>query len=393
MEHQVEVDYVKVFLSNSDLFKRDDSGLGDGCVSCDDSALSCNCKVGQTCKMTIRTCTNCAYYKCISASKNVGGIVGGIIGGTVFLALIVAYIVWNHKKQKRSNRFLKLEAQDKELMEVIEGGEYKDNNGIKMDTLDRKFRDNMETPPQFSKSPGESYFGDKSPRFSRKSGRRASNYRNSTNTFTSLATSALSRASNIIPIAYVPGVKVRSTSTLMNNRSIVDDVQSLDSRVNTTIGTPLSTTTAVRAVPKLVDVGKKASVKKDDVIYEDEDEDYADDRTDSASYTSSEGYRKNNPSLKTLTKSEELRKNRASIPGLTHIMEEQQDDNSAFNELISLGTDSEEEEEVIKEITRGNTPVLVKYNKSTNRPSSRILEVENDKNPINPFDDEYEYKN
>lgn len=347
------------------LFPRDD-GVADQCVSCPDTLPTCNCKPGENCRQITRTCEKCAYIECSSSglSKNVGGIAGGIVGGVIFIALVVGYLVWARKRHHKLNRLLRMEAQDKELLEVIDG-EYRDEDGqkpIRMKTLGESELNLAVSLP-----------GGQLLHFARLRALRVLQM-----TFLLMASLALSRALNIIPIAYIPGVKIRSNLTLLNNRQIVDDVQSIDLRKPTTYGSPLSTVTAVRAIPKLVDVGRKATAPlSQEVIYENDN----DSESDIGSLTSSEGYRRNNPSLKLLSEREQQEKKRKSVPGLTHIVEENDAD-----ELISLGTDSEDDEQIYN--IRGNTPQLAKYT-SKGRPSNAV-DVPGKGNPLNPFDDVFE---
>lgn len=414
-----EEEYLNIFLT-----RRDDDSI-DGCVSCPTPSPSCNCSGGKSCIMTSRTCQKCASVKCVggsssSSSKNIGGIIGGVVGGVVFLGLIIGFIVWNHKKHRKSNKFLRLEAQEKE---ILAGNGYNDGTGQGYSgNNSNEIAKEFSAPPQFGKSPGDSssiYTG-----FSKRTSRRTK--RNSAATFTSLASSALTRASNIIPIAYIPGVKVRSDSSLFSNRQVTDDVQSIASHQqnnhnNTTFGSPLSTMTAVRAVPKLVDVNK--SKLHNEVIFEsDEDEDVRtidSSHEDNANYnyhnqdhakssaSSSQQMHSRQPSFKGSLSREEVRKNRKSIPGLTHIVEPATDGLSDVNELISLGSDSDDDQSFFNRHheqygTSNNrysnassvTPDALRNRPSmNNRPSSSILlDVKVDQSPLNPFDDSFEHR-
>ncbi|KAJ6014769.1 Membrane anchor Opy2 N-terminal [Penicillium herquei] len=94
------------------LFKR--------CVTCSGSAPSCpTCESGYTCSMTSQSCTSCASTKCVASAAqtttassqpksggvNVGAIAGGVVGGVIALAVILFLIWWfaiRGKKQERA---------------------------------------------------------------------------------------------------------------------------------------------------------------------------------------------------------------------------------------------------------------------------------------------------
>ena len=145
--------------SPSRLFRR--------CVQCPPDPPSCPpCSVDETCSLTAQSCDSCATTTCVkigslpgqSAPKKstpIGPIVGGVVGGLVILAAIV-YLVYRFyfRRQRRAP--------------VWDPPEKRDQS-----TLSR---------------------GD----------------RQSTRSAHSIASTVLTRASNVIQIAYIPGVTVRS---------------------------------------------------------------------------------------------------------------------------------------------------------------------------------------
>lgn len=150
------------------------------CVKCDDTTeLQCpKCSDGTVCQFTVPVdCTQCAKSICVaddsSSTKSsgggpsIGGIVGGVVGGLVVIA-IATYLVWKYCiKPKRSEMSQTVYDQDST---TIQGSE-------KVDSASRGTR-----PP-------------------------------STHTVHSIASTVLTRASNIIQIAYIPGVTNRATPT------------------------------------------------------------------------------------------------------------------------------------------------------------------------------------
>jgi len=151
------------------------------CVLCPTLTPSCPvCPAGTKCSISIQTCETCQFTSCIadpsqttapassSASSNIGGpnvgaIAGGVIGGVLAIALLV-YLVW---------RFcIKTKRQQYEQEDWVE----------------------------FTEEPTPSEKD-----FTLRRDARAS-----THTVGSIASTVLTRASNIIQIAYIPGVTNRS---------------------------------------------------------------------------------------------------------------------------------------------------------------------------------------
>ncbi|KAJ5769508.1 hypothetical protein N7520_004067 [Penicillium odoratum] len=136
------------------LFKR--------CVSCSDSSPTCpTCETGYTCTMSTQSCESCATTKCVSSGANsspapssgpdTGAIAGGVVGGVVGLGLILFLVYWFIIRKKRQER-----------------------------------AEQQEKSSQFAAARSE---------------------RQSTQ---SIASTVLTRASNVIQIAYIPGVTNRS---------------------------------------------------------------------------------------------------------------------------------------------------------------------------------------
>lgn len=149
------------------------------CLQCPPETPACpNCPSGQTCSLLTRTCDTCASTTCISDNQasnggsnsggggpNIGAIAGGVAGGVVFI-VVISFLIWKFwfKGKRRP----------------IE--EDYDIGSEKMSTHN----------PNFGMH---------------RSGR------NSTHTVQSMASTVLTRASNIIQIAYIPGVTNRSTAS------------------------------------------------------------------------------------------------------------------------------------------------------------------------------------
>lgn len=159
------------FISTSKLFRR--------CVVCPNVTPSCpTCPKGQTCSLSIQTCNDCPSTSCIpggddasssnggaAASKshgNAGAIAGGVIGG-VFVIALATYLVYRFCIKNRRHE--------------VEADEWTEE------------QEQAEKVEQFASRRDD---------------------RASMHTVASLASTVLTRASNVIQIAYIPGVTNRS---------------------------------------------------------------------------------------------------------------------------------------------------------------------------------------
>lgn len=144
------------------------------CVECPSSTGSCpTCADGEQCQMVLQTCDACASYVCtktsssstasatataVAASKsnNAGAIAGGVVGGVVVILAVAMFLLWRFYYKPR-----------KVLKDQMTADAEKEGNPSQTNRL-------------------------------------------STETLTSLAPSNFARSSNIIPIAYIPGVTTRA---------------------------------------------------------------------------------------------------------------------------------------------------------------------------------------
>lgn len=304
----------------------------EDCVSCPPTLPTCtiNCKKNEECVLRSASCSKCAEYYCspVSSKKKsipVGGIVGGIVGGFVFLALIAGFLFYYFVYRKKRPF---LEDEDDIIMGDVDA-EYDKEGDYTISQLDSISGEQRpaagpiggQAAQQWEKPPGisaaqrpsikdrrvSSYesFTRINPRTTRGGARRMAAKRRArqkqrvqAGTYPasiasdrrSLATSLSTAASNILPIAYIPGVTVRPTKN--NTRliysheddSIFSDLNALEEA--SIVGTIRSggrseglagsgsteardrTMTAIKAQPKLVNVDR---IEEGD---EDEDEDY-----------------------------------------------------------------------------------------------------------------------
>lgn len=150
--------------------------LDKRCVTCEQGTLTCAGKVcpsNQVCVQTTQTCDACAQVICdvdpLSATPapskpNVGAIAGGVIGG-IFAIAVLTFIVWKYCLKGKRRPYTEEDIQEMDMAE--------------QEKVENDFA-------------------------SRRSARA------STHTVASMASSVLTRASNIIQIAYIPGVTNRS---------------------------------------------------------------------------------------------------------------------------------------------------------------------------------------
>ncbi|CAI4053864.1 hypothetical protein SKDZ_16G3350 [Saccharomyces kudriavzevii ZP591] len=274
----------------------------DGCVICD-SVVSCPvCASGEYCVMTSLTCDSCPSKYCAKQSdsqlsslssasassssssshdgsgERTASIVGftvGVVGGVMLIVLIALYFInkkyWKPKRQR--NKALKLEeasqnyGNNEEYYEDEDEDEDDEDNNDEDDADMRKDENyTMFSAPLVPPSlnvPGN---------------------RSSTST-------TRTRASNILPIAYIPGVtsgltadnlesKLRSSSKRQNaagdirshitlGSSILDGLDEEDDEHNLGLNRGMHHTisddnliTAIRAKPKLVQIAEEESDKE-----------------------------------------------------------------------------------------------------------------------------------
>ncbi|KAF2025716.1 hypothetical protein EK21DRAFT_93036 [Setomelanomma holmii] len=146
------------------------------CVQCEKQELTCEGKVcpsNQVCIQTTQSCDACAQVTCAvdpmasddaPSKPNVGAIAGGVIGGVAFIA-ILTFVVWKYCLKGKRRPYSEADFQEMDMQE--------------QEKVENDFA-------------------------SRRSARA------STHTVASMASSVLTRASNIIQIAYIPGVTNRS---------------------------------------------------------------------------------------------------------------------------------------------------------------------------------------
>ncbi|KAK4200706.1 hypothetical protein QBC40DRAFT_68579 [Triangularia verruculosa] len=162
-------------MSFSTLWKRQEV-----CVECNPAqqvVCPSDCTSTQICVLVAQTCRSCKKMVCQddlalmpnrSESTNVGAIAGGVVGGIAAI-VIISYLVWRFCVKKRRQQ--QPVAQDvwEDSAEHMDGGE-------------KNFAQRRD-------------------------------YRASTHTVHSIASTVLTRASNIIQIAYIPGVTNRATAS------------------------------------------------------------------------------------------------------------------------------------------------------------------------------------
>lgn len=145
------------------------------CVQCPNETPTCpDCPNGQICSLVPQSCDSCQHMLCIAnpngppsgSGTSVGAIAGGVVGGLIFVAIAVV-LMWRFHVRKRRQQ------------QEMEGWEN--------DTIAR----------HKALHPGGGFASDAA----------------STRTRGSIAQSFMSRASNIIQIAYFPGVTGRSGSS------------------------------------------------------------------------------------------------------------------------------------------------------------------------------------
>ncbi|KAK0314726.1 overproduction-induced pheromone-resistant [Friedmanniomyces endolithicus] len=166
----------------------DPRSLFPRCLQCPDTTPSCpTCPKGEICSLVPADCNTCAYMTCITnpspapsnPGPNIGAIAGGVVGGVAAIAMIV-FFVWRFWIKKRR------EQQEREGLAM---GEW-EGEEEEIDEIARQKAGHMSQERRFTAMHAQDTA--------------------STRTRGSLANSFLSRASNIIQIAYIPGVTNRN---------------------------------------------------------------------------------------------------------------------------------------------------------------------------------------
>lgn len=316
----------------------------DKCVDCPSKPNnSCpKCESGKECILAGQTCDTCAYYKCSpidggsTKSTPIGGIIGGSIGGFV-LILIVSGILY-YKFVYRKKHPVLLEEDDDILMSGIEsesdrksdytisnldsyqgdpnmapvGGVARNGNSQEK-TGTRSAAANKRISSYESFTRPKAKYNKNTRRAGGRGGARARTrvgaYLDTNSSRHSVATTmSTTNASNILPIAYIPGVTVRPTKNntrsiysyetesvfsdlnTIENASIIGDVMranqlqdanaaQADANANGSTNKD-GTMTAIKAQPKLINVDRIEEEDEDDITDE-EDDTYGDTYDDS----------------------------------------------------------------------------------------------------------------
>lgn len=297
--------------------------VANGCVACPPTSGSCpQCPTGQECVLTSRTCYECPVYKCqdIPSSNSgpsapIGGIVGGVVGGMAVLvaALVAYYLLVYRKKHPRLNEdsdgydskyemesqvgtgsgsgvadeSFSSQGEKAVLPRVRPPGALGANKNRRLSSYESFMRPprNGKRGPGNSRArggvngannasrgvrPGMARGGSSDTSFS--GGDTALSKRHSVAT-----TMSTTNASNILPIAYIPGVTIRPTKNntrsifLYDADSVFSDFTGLDNALivqERADSHAKNTMTAVKVQPRLVNVARI----DEDIAEEDEDE-------------------------------------------------------------------------------------------------------------------------
>jgi protein OPY2 len=152
------------------------------CVMCPNGSPTCpSCKSDEVCTITIGDCNTCAAATCVKTvisgstttstdandgGPNVGAIVGGVVAGVAVIAIAV-FCIWKFWLKGRRHE-------------------------VEDEWVDEDYPLEKPDGSIFTRGPGA---------------------RSSTHTVSSMASTVLTRASNIIQIAYIPGVTNRTNSS------------------------------------------------------------------------------------------------------------------------------------------------------------------------------------
>lgn len=268
------------------------------------------CAAGSECQLVAGTCKECALYTCVPAatigSDSKGSIVGGVVGGICGAALIVGVIFFFMTKSSRKRMASLSEQEDVLNMDSLNfksdvDADVYDNSAEKTDSSasGELARNQSMSNPNIAAAAGtrsassadlrrrllsyELFTRHKSKNHAAQAGRLArkqqilanANSRNMMADPASIAshrhsvatTVSTTNASNILPIAYIPGVTVRptqhNTRLLFSNDDSVDDDYLVFSDWNTIENASIvgdanvaQQATNMRANPRIVQVAR-----------------------------------------------------------------------------------------------------------------------------------------
>lgn len=282
----------------------------NGNLICPTDTAKCPvCPDNQECYQQARTSTSCAKYVCVpktpqsASSVSVGGIVGGVVGGIVVIAAL-AFVYYKFVYRKKHPRvsemamdemdadatFLATNGDDSPLGEKVDRPQALRTGLANSVTKNRRllaYESFMRPQARYTKRPSvaSSTEGSRSGSGTSTTDVRGhlrggmDGYVNSDQSKRNSVATTISttNASNILPIAYIPGVTIRPSKN--NTRSIYSyetdlifsDMNAIEnaSIVAERGANQKATMTAIRAQPKLV---KVARIDEDDELEEDDDD-------------------------------------------------------------------------------------------------------------------------
>lgn len=264
----------------------------DGCVICPSTTSLCpKCPTGQVCNQLTRTCSTCPEYVCVKSGsggtingKPIVTIAGGIVGGVVGLVVIVLaglYLYYKLVYRKKNPRTANFEMGDdpdgfgsseaKYQDSETSNGRLASSNGSRAPRSHR-----LSSYESFMRPPRHNRLSS-TPRLGVESRQTSYNELDLSKRISVATTVSTSNASNILPIAYIPGVTIRPTKNntrsiyLYDVESISSEAQGADSSLITPqlVNLPRNMMSTARPQPRLVTVTRI----DEDEEPEDEEED------------------------------------------------------------------------------------------------------------------------
>ncbi|EEQ36046.1 hypothetical protein EJF18_10184 [Clavispora lusitaniae] len=262
--------------------------------------VSCpSCPPGQECYQRARTPTSCAQYVCVNSSSNsgskvsIGGIVGGVVGGVAVAALVSFFLYYKYLYLPKRKRHADLALGDIDAAD----GEHKfeDSPSAAERPPMTKSDSSVSVPKNHRLSAYDSFMRPQARYASRTHSSGSVPRQNGANSHASASVSggaisanttnagheyansdlakrasiattiSTTNASNILPVAYIPGVTIRPSKN--NTRSIYSyESDSIFSDFNAIDGASIvadrngppakGTMTAIKAQPRLVNVAR-----------------------------------------------------------------------------------------------------------------------------------------
>lgn len=246
------------------------------CVICPEVPTCPACAADEICQLTTQSCNSCPQTYCqkvsvsptnatpiptstftstssSSSSLSIGPIIGGVVGGLIAILVAVFLVWWFYVRPRRNNNIRLSTATTNTTITTRDGT----NSAYEKNGLSGIFYSAGDQNSHYlDNGPIEPHHQQHIPIVSRSSSNLQPPLFNNRETTISVSTTSLNRSSNIIPVAYIPGVTTRANLDSLNTNTLYGgrmSIASNDYRASTAV-ISAATMTAIQAHPNLVDI-------------------------------------------------------------------------------------------------------------------------------------------